>query len=109
MPGNHDGHSRNRTPKNPCETGFLAGFSGTVRVVNTVNERKVCVGARVDPEIRRAVRHLADAGNRSFSREVEAALRRHVLLEQFSSEPAGAVDPRAAIRPPHSGHGEHGR
>jgi hypothetical protein len=66
---------------------------------------KVIVAGHVEPELAQAVRRLADLGNRSVSREVDAALRRHVMLEQLSSEPAGAVDLRAA-RPPRSGQGE---
>jgi hypothetical protein len=62
---------------------------------------KVIVAGHVDPELARAVRRLADLGNRSVSREVDAALRRHVMLERFSSEPAGAVT--AAVPPPRAG------
>jgi predicted transcriptional regulator len=59
--------------------------------VNAVNKTyKVTVAGRVDPELAQAVRRLADLGNRSVSREVDAALRRHVMLEQFSSQPVTA-------------------
>jgi hypothetical protein len=45
---------------------------------------KVCVGARVEPELAQGVRRLADAGNRSLSREVAEAIRRHVMLKLLS-------------------------
>jgi hypothetical protein len=52
---------------------------------------KVCVGTRVEPDLAQAVRRLADAGNRSLSREVAGAIRRHVI--ELLSEPqlAGAA------------------
>jgi predicted transcriptional regulator len=47
--------------------------------VSEVNpERKVTVAARVPPDLAEAVAALADAGNRSISREVSAAIREHV-------------------------------
>jgi hypothetical protein len=44
--------------------------------VNT--ERKVTVAARVPPDLADAVRTLADAGDRTVSREVARAIREHV-------------------------------
>jgi hypothetical protein len=41
-------------------------------------ERKVTVAARVPPELAEAVRTLADAGDRTVSREVFRAIREHV-------------------------------
>jgi hypothetical protein len=47
--------------------------------VNDVNrETKVVVGARVPPDLAAAVVRLADAGNRTLSREVAAAIAEHV-------------------------------
>jgi hypothetical protein len=67
---------------------FPSGFSGTFRLVDTVNERKICLGARADPELAQQVRRLAAEGNRTVSREVGEAIRRHVLLE-LHSQPRG--------------------
>jgi hypothetical protein len=54
-------------------------LSGQWNYTDGVN--KVCVGTRVEPELARAVRRLADQGNRTVSREVAEAIRRHVMLE----------------------------
>jgi hypothetical protein len=40
--------------------------------------RKVTVAARVPPELAQALAVLADAGNRTVSREVSSAIREHV-------------------------------
>jgi predicted transcriptional regulator len=70
---------------------------------NTVHKpHKATVAGRVDPELAEAMRRLADAGNRSLSREVGEAIRRHVLLSVPG--PAGAVASHAG--PPHGGHTE---
>ena len=45
---------------------------------NVENPRLVQVGARVEPELAAAVAQLADAGDRSVSREIRRALRHHV-------------------------------
>jgi predicted transcriptional regulator len=60
---------------------------------------KVCVGTRVDPELAQAVRRLADQGNRTVSREVAEAIRRHVMLELHSTRAAVDGVSRAASRP----------
>ena len=50
-----------------------------MRNASEVNpERKVTVAARVPPDLAEAVRTLADAGDRTVSREVFRALREHV-------------------------------
>jgi hypothetical protein len=61
---------------------------------------KVAVCARIRAELAEQVRRMAADGNRTVSREVAEAIRRHVMIEQFSSRPpAGA----AGVPPPHSG------
>lgn len=76
--------------------------------MSNVNEPKVTVAARVEPELAAAVARLAEAGDRSFSREVRRALREHV--KDFSAAamtptpaPAGhAVSVGAGVEsPPH--------
>jgi hypothetical protein len=63
---------------------------------------KVPVATRLDPEVAQALCRLALEGNRSLSREVGEACRRHVMLELFSSQPpAGAAV--STTRSPHGG------
>jgi hypothetical protein len=40
--------------------------------------RRVSVGARVPPDVAQAVRELADAGNRTVSREIARAIEEHL-------------------------------
>jgi hypothetical protein len=75
-------------------------------LVNTVNERKICLGARVDPELAQQVRRLAAEGNRTVSREVGEAIRRHVLLELHSPQPAAGGGSRSHQAAPTGGAGE---
>jgi hypothetical protein len=67
-------------------------------------ERKVTVAARVPPELAEAVRTLADAGDRTVSREVFRAIREHVDKASPPSipvaAPAAPSDPHAAGAPP---------
>ena len=60
-------------------------------MVSNANEvnlaRKVTVAARVPPELAEAVRTLADAGDRTVSREVFRALREHVDKADSPSVP----------------------
>jgi hypothetical protein len=73
-------------------------------ISNTVNkQRKICVGARVDAGLAEAVQRLADAGNRSLSREVAEAIRRHVLLSEFPASAVGPRSQRAVDQPQHAG------
>jgi hypothetical protein len=59
--------------------GILVAEEQNVSSANEVNrERKVTVAARVPPELAEAVRTLADAGDRTVSREVFRAIREHV-------------------------------
>jgi hypothetical protein len=66
---------------------------------------KIPVATRLDPELAQAVRRLAAEGNRSLSREIAEACRRHVALELLAPpdfSPPAAVDgavSRAASRP----------
>jgi hypothetical protein len=46
--------------------------------VSNANKRKVTVAARVEPGLAAAVARLAEAGDRSISREVRRALLEHV-------------------------------
>jgi hypothetical protein len=74
--------------------------------VSEVNpERKVTVAARVPPELAEAVRTLADAGDRTVSREVFRAIREHVDKANppsipVAKAPAVPSDPHAAGAPP---------
>jgi predicted transcriptional regulator len=57
--------------------------------VSDVNpERKVTVAARVPPELADAVAALADAGDRTVSREVFRALREHVDRADVGASPS---------------------
>jgi hypothetical protein len=54
--------------------------------VSKVNpERKVTVAARVAPALADAVRTLADAGDRSTSHEIAAAIAEHISQESASA------------------------
>jgi predicted transcriptional regulator len=64
---------------------------------------KVAVSSKIPADLVAQVRHLAEAGNRSVSREVAEAIRRHVMLELLSER---SVDGAAVARPSHGGHGE---
>jgi predicted transcriptional regulator len=46
------------------------------------SEPGVVVSAVVSPDLARQVRALAEAGNRSVSREITAAIREHVEAQQ---------------------------
>jgi hypothetical protein len=76
--------------------------------------RNVNLATRVEPELAESVRRLAHLGNRTVSREVAEAVRRHVLLNSVGGEPfpgdspverrvpepsAGVVDGAAAPGP----------
>jgi hypothetical protein len=75
-----------------------------VNDVHEVNPRKVTVAARVPPDLADAVRTLADAGDRTVSREVFRAIREHVDKACPPSipvvTPAAPSDPHAAGAPP---------
>jgi hypothetical protein len=65
----------------------------------------VTVAARVEPELAEAMQDLADAGDRSLSREIRRARRSHVRLTSASEYPGrddAAREPRpgAADREP---------
>jgi hypothetical protein len=66
--------------------------------------RKKNVAAWVEPELARAMERLAEAGNRTLSREAAEALRRHVLLSEIPA--AAPRDPelrgQSSLRP-HAG------
>jgi len=78
-------------------------FVGDVNEANP--ERKVTVAARVPPDLADAVRSLADAGDRTLSREVCCAIREHVDKAGPSSIPvvdiSGTIHhhPRATMKP----------
>lgn len=62
--------------------------------------QKVTVAARVPPALADAVRALADAGDRTVSREVASAIREHVDRQDPSSQAsAPAAAPSSAARP----------
>ena len=46
------------------------------------SEPGVVVSAVVSPDLARQVRLLAERGNRSISREIHAAIKQHVQLQQ---------------------------
>jgi hypothetical protein len=63
---------------------------------------KVCVGARIEPELAQAARRLAKPGSRIRSREVTRRFVGSSLLERFSTGGHGSIrrettrrDPRA--------------
>jgi hypothetical protein len=58
--------------------GALAEYQGVNNVSAANPERKVTVAARVPPELAQQVAALAEAGDRTLSREVFRALRAHV-------------------------------
>jgi hypothetical protein len=60
-----------------------------VNDVNTHAKPKVVIGSRVSVELAQEVARLADAGDRTVSREVAAAIRNHVESERS----AGAFSP----------------
>jgi hypothetical protein len=71
--------------------------------VNEVNpERKVTLASRVPPDLADAVRTLADAGDRTVSREVFRAIREHVDKADPPSIPV-AEAPAAPSRIPAAG------
>jgi predicted transcriptional regulator len=54
---------------------------------NAVNrERRVTIAARVPPELAEAVAALADAGDRTVSREVFRAIRTHVQMSTVGDD-----------------------
>jgi predicted transcriptional regulator len=55
------------------------------------------VAGRVEPELADRVRRLADAGNRTVSREVAEAIRRHVLLSEIPAERRVPDEPLPAV------------
>jgi predicted transcriptional regulator len=61
------------------------------RGITLPSVNKVCVGTRVEPELAQAVRRLANQGNRTVSREIAEAVRRHVVLERFSTREGARV------------------
>jgi hypothetical protein len=56
-------------------------------VDNSVNEHLVHIGARVEPDLAEAVARLADAGDRSVSREIRRAIREHVAQQVPGTHP----------------------
>jgi predicted transcriptional regulator len=57
-----------------------------VNNVSTVNaERRVTIAARVPPDLAEAMAALADAGDRTVSREVFRAIRAHVEMSTVGS------------------------
>ena len=72
------------------------------RDVNKV-KRTAFLAARVDPELAEAVRRLAHLGNRSTSREVAEAVRRHVILETPVGEGTSLAGSPVERRTPEAG------
>jgi hypothetical protein len=66
---------------------------GNVSAVNP--ERKVTVAARVPPELAQQVAALAEAGDRTLSREVFRALRAHV--SEMSTAGSGSFADSSAM------------
>ena len=60
------------------------------------NVDTVIVAARVEAELAERVRELADAGDRSLSREIRRALREHVRFTSSNAYPGpgSAMAPR---------------
>ena len=77
----------------------LADRQGMTALNETRTRRVESLTAHVAPELAAEVRRLADAGNRSVSREVAAALRERVAaqtpLECRGPEPQPAVEAQA--------------
>jgi hypothetical protein len=67
--------------------------------VNNAN-KSISLGARVEPELAEAVRSLADAGDRSVSREVRRALLEHVAQASPGGSPPPFGDAAGGIASP---------
>jgi hypothetical protein len=66
---------------------------------NAENHRLVQVGSRVEPELAAAVAELADAGDRSVSRQIRRAIREHVQRSEAPGVPPSPVAPAERRRP----------
>jgi hypothetical protein len=64
-----------------------------------VNEaNKVCIAARVEPELAAEVVRLAAAGDRSVSREIRRAIAEHVARQDPGASPPPRPENPAASR-----------
>jgi hypothetical protein len=66
---------------------------------NVENRRLVQVGSRLEPELAAAVAELADAGDRSVSREIRRAIREHVQRSEAPGAPPSPAVPAERRRP----------
>lgn len=92
--------------RNECGVGLgRERYVCPCRYANGVSEvnmvRKVTVAARVSPALAEAVQALADAGNRTVSREVAAAISEHI-------QRSGAPQPVPDVSPDERGGGPGG-
>src|SRR5512133_2027095 len=74
---------------------FVADLPCVDKVSQRNRERLVTIGARVPAALAEAVAELADAGDRSLSREIRRAVQEHVQASQVPREsgPSGADPP----------------